>query len=243
LQELKIRGLYSLCHWILAFCLIYYYKESLLYLSAPTSYFIVTNLFEALWASALFCFWFSIVQCLPSFFLQFYLFIRPALYKYEIRYANKFLSLICILSLTGFFGLIWFFPKLWSSIIISSLENHGFVSIYIETNLQTYVFFLINCLYVIFCSSVFFFGLSPTCSRRMPYFFITFIASLVSPADFFTFVIILIFWFLLYELIVVFICIFRTYTGKALKLNRTPMVQANHARDKGKKTFQPRVIS
>jgi sec-independent protein translocase protein TatC len=242
-QELKFRGLYSLCHWIMSLCLVYYYKEAIISFSAPISYFIVTNLFEAVWASMQFCLWFSLILCFPLICLQIYIFLRPGYYCYEIKFANRFLILAFFFSLIGFCGFIWIFPKIWSTIIITSLDEKGFISVYLETNLQTYVVFLGNCLYFLFCSSFFFIGVSVTCHRRIPYFFMTLFACFISPPDLFSFFTLLFCWIFCYELVLFIISIYRIYTGRQLKLKSRPIVQASHAKDSGRKTFQPRPIS
>lgn len=242
-QELKFRGLYSLTHWLLSLGLIYYYKDALIAFSAPTFYYIVTNLFEAIWASFQLSLCWSIVLCFPLILAQAYFFVRPALYEYEIPVANRiFITLICF-SFAGFFGLLTIFPKFWSILITTSIEEKGLVSIYLETNLQKYVMFLTNSLYFLFLFFIFLIGMSPTVYRKLPYFIIFLLAFIVSPPDLLIVFTIVTFCVVLYELMLWIICIYRIYTGKALRLNSTPIVKTNQAKDKGRKTFHPKVIS
>jgi len=228
--EIKNRILLLSITWISSFIITYYYKKIFLFIlikpclflyKTSCIYFIYTNLTEVLYSNIIICHYLSMQITIFFFFLHWINFISPALYKKE--YINLlFIAIISVFLLIFiFFNLYKFIvPWSWSFFYIDQQQivNNN-IKIYFEPKIADYVIFCVE-LYKIsvlnFQILVFIFiiliNLKETKNfikhfRKKIYFLILLLASIITPPDILSQLIISFITIVIYEFLVLLILI------------------------------------
>lgn len=201
--ELQYRFFLFLLHFSFLFLLIYLYKEEITFLilfcqKGEFPYFISTHLTEIFSVYLRLSFFLSLYGSLPFFILQLGLFLNPGLYQYESKFVQNY---FCFSLLIYFIGTLLtykiFIPYCWeffSSFQTSSTENY--VGIHFETKFNSYCNFFLKSLFFLQFSFqllgfLFFFlpRFQPSfykISRKLIYFIFLGIATLITPPDVFS---------------------------------------------------------
>ena len=226
LTEIKSRLtllIFTLCS-IIAIC--YTYKEILLFmvtqihLNDTSSYFIFTNVTELFSVYFRLIMFISIQISVWYLFYHIFTFLSPALFFYEYEFGSFFFRV------STFF---WFFSIFLSIFILIPFGWNFFLSFqtnlsfYFEANLTQYLDFCVSVylLSFVYCQSftlLFFFllNVAQNCKyikrfRKIYYYIFVLFATLVSPPDIFTQIVISFFTTIFFEF-VIFIFLLRFFT-------------------------------
>ena len=109
--EIKHRFFFFLFTWIMNSILLYFYKEQIIYFLGQSQqvlfpYFITTQLTEVFFAYFKLIFILAFYFSFPNLLLQIWIFIIPALYRYEFNILKKFvifsLFLYCLATILSY---------------------------------------------------------------------------------------------------------------------------------------------
>jgi len=137
--------------WLLNFLVVYTYKEEIVYLLGQHQqnifpYFISTNLTEIFFVFLKLSFFLGFYFIYPIFLIQLFLFLIPALYKYEyLIIRNLFFVSIFLYILTTYFTYEIFLPYCWKFFNSFQLNaEESLISIHLETRIADYLNFFIE---------------------------------------------------------------------------------------------------
>jgi len=243
LKELLFRFQYFLISFILVFCLCFNYKDLLLYLFTNVvtlnskdnkilgvNYFIYTHPSELFEVYLTLIFYFSWLILFPYFLWNFLDFLKSGLIKSEYRYLYKtliYLSiLICLFNLLCFMSL---FPNFW--IFFESFNNIADsktnLNFFLELRIQDYFLFLKSFLYIVnvclfsflcLCFLFNYYGLKNLLYwKKLFIFFNIVFATLLSPPDVYSQLVILFTLTVIFEFII-FAYILQFKINKFIKL-------------------------
>lgn len=228
IKELQYRLFFTSLTFIINTFIIYKYKEQLIFLlgqhqNSNFPHFITTNLPEVFFCILKLSFFLGFYCSFPVVFLQSWLFIGPALYKYEYKTVKKFLILsICLFILGCFFVYKIILPYCWVffSAFELNYEENG-INLQLETRLQEYLNFFLHILYTLnistnFCLFLcfFLFTLPVTTlakQRKIIYFLCFLVSTLITPPDIISQIFIGIFLMLIYEFFVFSLLVIQEY--------------------------------
>lgn len=217
--ELKHRFFILFVHFLLLCCIIYFYKEEILYLISlhqkekfPS--FLSTSLTEIFSVFISLSIFLSLYFSIPIFFVQIGIFLRPALYQYESNLILKyFIFSILLFFFCFFFTQLIFFPYCWEFFLSFqpiTLETKS--PIHFEARLETYCFFFLKTLFSL--QGIFqgigigFFFLPENntfflkFSRKILYFFFLIFSTLITPPDVLSQIVVTVFFIIIYESII-----------------------------------------
>jgi sec-independent protein translocase protein TatC len=230
LKEIKNRVILLFLSWISTFYICYLYKEILLFVFIKPSlikyninnlYFITTNITEIFSTYINLASFTSNQICLLFFCYHFLKFIKPGLYKFEKNIFQQvyiFFLIFWIFSLTSLYYLI--FPYCWN-FFLNFQENiyNNQLHLYFEAKLSEYLSFFmlllklstLNCqilaLLFIYINSIKNNLIIIKKYKKIIYFFIFFTATLITPPDVFSQLILGIFIISFYETIIILMII------------------------------------
>jgi sec-independent protein translocase protein TatC len=200
IEEMQLRLFFVCLSYILNFITVYHYKEQIIYTlgqhqTTNFPHFIATNLPEIFLCLLKFSAYLALYCTFPVILIQSWFFFIPALYKYEYKIIRNFLALsLFFYFLSNFLLFTYLLPYCWEffSGFQLNYEKTG-ISVQLEVRLYEYLnfftktFFSIN-LGLNFCLFLSFFLLKfpiyiLTKLRKIIYFsnFIT--ATLITPPD------------------------------------------------------------
>lgn len=215
--EIYNRILVLLLTWVLNFFVLYSYKEEIVYLLGQHQenifpYFISTNLTEIFFVFIKLSFFLAFYFLYPVLLIQIALFLLPGLYLYEYTVLrNLFFLSIIFYVLTTYFTYGVFLPYCWKFFNSFQLNaEESFVSIHLETRIADYLnffiesFLLLNIVLHIFLVFLFFLH-KVTLNFIVKYrkfFYLSFFifATLLTPPDIFSQIIIGIFFISSFEI-------------------------------------------
>lgn len=226
LKEIKNRVILLFLSWISTFYICYLYKEILLFIFIKPSlikytinnlYFITTNITEIFSTYINLASFTSNQTCLLFCGYHFFKFIMPGLYKFEKNIFQQmyiFFLILWIFSLISLYYLI--FPYCWN-FFLNFQENiyNNQLHLYFEAKLSEYLSFFmlllklstLNCqilaLLFIYINSIKNNLIIIKKYKKMIYFFIFFTATLITPPDVFSQLILGIFIISFYETIII----------------------------------------
>ena len=273
LLEIKSRLTFFLIGMFCSFIICYYYKQTLLYLCIKPIflkqnfnlfYFIFTDLIEVFLTYWLilqfFCFHFFVF----IFFMHFWFFVSPSLYtqeKLDLKTSFLIITILWLVTVLTFYNFILpYFWGIFSTFDSVSSNNKKILQLFFESKLSEYIHFLYNA-YTFCCIIIIIFYI--ICYvfhkkyithnkfyeiknfRNFLYFFFVVIATLFTPPDVFSQILVSLFFFIIFELLMFSLIINNikiVYKNK-LKLNNILAVNDIYATDKGKKHFQPKFIN
>ena len=210
LKEFKFRLFYIMLTWSFLVPVLYYFGDPLLLLlirpkasflkNSEQAYFIFTNITEAFQTYLEIALYFSTFICLPVLLYHLLIFIIPGLYKYEKIFLKKSLN-ICIFAyiLCILFVYNIILPMSWeffSGFEINSSES--LFNLYFETKLNEYLSFIVKIFLLFtfifqFCVICFvYFTLNKSTytflvnKRRYAYLTCFLLATVITPPDFFS---------------------------------------------------------
>jgi sec-independent protein translocase protein TatC len=208
LKEFKFRLLYIILTWFFLIPILYFFGDQLLFLlirpkttfinNSEQSYFIFTNITEAFQTYMELALFFSTFLCVPIILYHVFIFLIPGLYQYEKNFLKKSLNIGLIAYILGtLFVYFIILPISWeffSGFEINSTESS--FNLYFETKLNEYLSFVIK----IFLMFSFLFQLCVMCfiyfrlnkitflffvkKRRYAYLICFLLATLITPPDF-----------------------------------------------------------
>lgn len=231
LQETQYRSIFILITFLLNCFSLYVYKEEIIFLLGqhqPSKFphFITTNLPEVFLCFIKLSISISFYLTFPIMLLQGWFFLIPALYKYEYIYAKYFLKLSFFFYFTlnclTYHLLLPYCWKFFSGFQLDYEENG--VSISIETRFYEYltfftdIFFSINIIFHLILALCFFITKFPIQyllkTRKLFYFSSFTLATLITPPDIFSQILIGIILIILYELFMLSIFLSKHYKSK-----------------------------
>lgn len=149
--ELKYRFFFFLFTWMLNSILLYFYKEQLIYFLGQSQqvffpYFITTQLTEIFFVYCKLIFVLAFYFSFPNLLLQIWLFLIPALYRYEYVLLKKFVIFSIILYIVAtFLSYKIFLPYTWEFFSGFQLKAEtSIVAIYLENRLADYLNFFLE---------------------------------------------------------------------------------------------------
>lgn len=199
-QEVKLRLSFFICCFLYNWWILYAYKDQLLFLlrnvqNSNSPSFLATNLPEIFFVSLKLTAFIAFLVSLPIFMIQLWMFLQPALYKNEARKIRKILFLFhSLLFLNVFLTIGILLPSCWKFFFSFHLqaEIHG-MEIHLETRLKDYFSFIFDLFFLvfIFCSFCFVFFtvltqnriLFVTKHRKLFHFLFLCFATLLTPPD------------------------------------------------------------
>lgn len=219
--ELQYRFFFFFLHFSFLFFVIYIYKEEITFFilccqKEEFPYFITTHLTEIFSVYIKLSFFLALYGSFPFLLLQAGLFFNPALYQYESQFIQNYFLFGLFIYLIGT-SLTYkiFIPYCWeffSSFQTSSTENY--VGIHFETKLNSYCNFFLKSLYFLqfsFQLFGFLFFFLPKfqpffykISRKLIYFIFLGVATLITPPDVFSQILLTLSLCILYESFVFF---------------------------------------
>jgi len=234
LKEFKYRLLYITLTWTLLVPVLYYFGDQLLFLlirpkltflnNSEQSYFIFTNITEAFQTYLELALYFSTFICLPVILYHVFIFLIPGLYQYEKDFLKKSLNIGVVAYIIGtLFVYFIILPISWE--FFSGFEinsNDSLFNLYFETKLNEYLSFIIK----IFLVFSFIFQFCVICfiyltlnkstykvlvnKRRYAYLICFLLATLITPPDFFSQLLIGIPLIFLYEIYIFWLILIKT---------------------------------
>lgn len=231
IQELKYRILYTLWGICLSFLICYLNKQTLIYLLIPAGVFrfLSTEITEIFATYLKICTACSFLIGICVSFIQFYLFLRPGLYKYEAKIGLKFLYVTFyyyLIICTKIFPLVIQFS--WD-FFITYTQNFKVIELIFEPQIEKYLSFM----YAIGLVSSFSYPVAIIISINIAYtktevltnyrriiYIITFILSaILTPPDIITQMIITLPIIIFYEIQIVIWIIYKTYKNLLINFN------------------------
>lgn len=156
IKEIQLRLFFVCFSFFLNFLTIYYYKEQAIFAlgqhqTTNFPHFIATNLPEIFFCLIKFSTYLALYCTFPVILTQFWLFLIPALYKYEYKVLKYFLSLsILLYFITNFLFCTKLLPYCWKFFSAFQLNyEHNGISVQLETRLHDYISFFTNALFSI----------------------------------------------------------------------------------------------
>lgn len=243
-KELFYRGNFIVATFLTNLILLYYNKEELIFLlgkqqATNNPHFITTNLPEMLVCILKLCIYVDSYITLPIFIIQIWLFLTPAFYKYEHKIIKSLLltsSLCyCLVSLIAYKVLI---PYCWEFFSGFQLNQQEFaISIQLEARLHEYIKFInkifitlnlvtIFCVILSFILTKFPFYVL-TRLRKIIYFTSFIIATIITPPDIFSQILIGCYLIITYEAFLILIIVTRKYK-RANNGTRTRNLQSHN---------------
>lgn len=207
LNEFKYRLMYIFLTWCFLIPIFYFFGDQLLFLlirpkldllnNKDQLYFIFTNITEAFQTYLELALYFSTLICLPIILYHILFFMIPGLYKYEKEFLEKSLKIglviYIICQLCVYFIILPISWKFFSGFEILSTES--LFNLYFETKLNEYLSFVIKLLLIFtalfqFCTGcIIYFHLNNTSYKilvqKRPYAYLIcfIIATMVTPPD------------------------------------------------------------
>ena len=220
LQEFKHHLIIFLLTFIYLFFICYYFSDQLIFLfskklvqSSLLKYFIFTNITEIIQTNIFIALIISLFISLQLLLIQFWLFISNGLFKYENLNIIKFYIFFTIFN---FFIinviLIKIIPFLWFFFINYTFSNEYLFNIYFEPKLNNYFNFIFYTFIYIYLLFFYFFLLFYIILnqifkihviinlRKIFYLKFLIIATIISPPDIFSQLIITLFFIIFFEL-------------------------------------------
>lgn len=167
LQEIQYRLFIVFCCCLLNFIIIYINKEQVIYLLGQHQenifpYFIATNLTEIFFSYIKLSIFLAFYLAYPIIILQLWFFLKPGLYQYENKILRNLIILTIILYITtNIVSYNIFLPYCWKFFSGFEFNAENFlVGIHLETRLNDYleffmkVFLSLNFLFHIFISFI-----------------------------------------------------------------------------------------
>lgn len=200
LKEIKFRLFFICFSFLLNLITIYYYKEQIIFSlgqhqASKFPHFIATNLPEIFFCLIKFSIYLAVYCTFPIIVVQLWLFIIPALYKYEYKTLKNFLILSIFLYFASNFILCTkLLPYCWKFFSGFQLDyEHNGISLQLEARLYEYIDFFTKTLFSInltlnFCLFLSFFLLNfpihiLTKLRKIVYFLSFIAATIITPPD------------------------------------------------------------
>jgi len=231
--ELKNRTLLIALMWISLIGTCFFYKETLLFLSIKPNiylykhnllYFIATNLTDILYAY-LHLSYFIANQIVTLYILyNIFIFLAPALYKFEYKYLKIILFFVLVLWFLSFLVLnVYVLPYCWHFFLSfqTTIVNQA-IKVHFEAKLTEYIHFYIFLYFIcVVISQIFlilFLFLDTRIdkinfvknSRKLFYFIFFLLATLITPPDIISQIIVGCSFILIYELILL-VLFFKTF--------------------------------
>lgn len=156
IKEIQFRLFFVCFSFFLNFLTIYYYKEQIIFSlgqhqTTNFPHFIATNLPEIFLCLIKFSIYLALYCTFPLIVAQFWLFLIPALYKYEYKALKYFLTLSVLLYfISNFLLCTKLLPYCWKFFSAFQLNyEHTGISLQLEARLHEYISFFTNTLFSI----------------------------------------------------------------------------------------------
>lgn len=235
LFELKCNFFIFLITFFYLFSICFYFSNQLIYLfvkilikSNMLKYFIFTNITEMLLTSINISIFISLFIAIQLLIIQFWFFISSGLYQYENYKIMKFYILFIIFNIFIIsIILIKMIPNIWFFFINNEFSNKYLFNIYFEPQFNNYFYFLFSSSFYIYVIFVYFFILffiifntffkikTIINLRKFFYFKFLLISILISPPDFINQLIILLIFFIIFEVFIfIYIYLYRYFFNK-----------------------------
>lgn len=224
--EIKNRFLLTIYSTFLTLITCYCYKETLLYFSvkpniinlkSKVSYFIITNITDILSTYLKFCYFIAVQSFIIVLCYHFIKFLMPGLYLNEIKKIKFYIFICGILWVIIFFFFKFILPITWNFFFSFqySTSSHYNINLFFEAKLTEYIDFYIliycNCLFLwlFFISIIMLLNFLPyriqfvKKSRKIFYIIFYFIATIITPPDVISQIIIGNVFIIFYEIVIV----------------------------------------
>lgn len=231
LQEFKHHFIIFLLTFIYLFFICYYFADQLIFLfskkliqSNLLKYFIFTNITEIIQTNIFIALMISLFISLQLLFIQIWLFISNGLFKYENLNIIKFFFFFIIFNfLIINVILIKIIPYLWFFFINYTFSNEYLFNIYFEPKINNYFNFIFYTFIYIYLLFFYFFLLFYIILnqkfkiniiinlRKIFYFKFLIIATIISPPDILSQLIITLFFIIFFELYIFFYLFIKKY--------------------------------
>lgn len=222
IKELKNRLILVISSWLINVLISYYYKETLFFytikhLSLEPLYFITTNITEIITSYLSLSYFNATLFTFGLIFYHFLSFVSPSLYIYEFINAKNYILITIFFLLLSTLSLnCYIIPYFWN-FFLSFQDYNSVINFYFEGKLNEYVefyiksyiyFFLLSQLLItifFFSSKIKNFSLAVKKYRKIMYLFFLILATIFTPPDVFSQLLIFLLSQVFYELLTFFL--------------------------------------
>lgn len=221
LKEIKNRIFLVIISWLISVLISYHYKETLLFLATKTLinnneplYFIATNLTEIITTYIQLSYFTATQFSLIALIYHLFIFLSPSLYKFEYNLLKLYLSRSIILGVLSLVSLtIYIIPFVWN-FFLSFQYSQNSINLYFEGKINEYINFYmaitIACLIISQTVTLIFFFFKNAQNipntvkyyRKVFYIFFLLTATLLTPPDVHSQILILTISLIFYELLI-----------------------------------------
>ena len=222
IKELKNRLILVISSWLINVLISYYYKETLFfytikYLSSEPLYFITTNITEIITSYLSLSYFNATLFTFGLIFYHFLSFVSPSLYIYEFITAKNYILITIFSLLLSTLSLnCYIIPYFWNFFLsfqdyncVINFYFEGKLNEYIEFYIKSYIyFFLLSQLLItifFFSSKIKNFPLAVKKYRKIMYLFFLILATIFTPPDVFSQLLVFLLSQVFYELLTFFL--------------------------------------
>lgn len=225
LKDLQLQIILYICLYISFFIISYIYSDQWIYILIKpliyikkSNYLIFTDIIEIFLIKMILSLFISFILSLLCFFFQLWFFLSPGLFKRENILIFKILIIFSILLIISFYYIfMYIIPNAWKFFIEFENTKHPFLyKIYLEPKLYDYILFIIKILFITTISFqypflIFILLIYKIINikhiikfRKIFYLKILLIASLITPPDIWSQIIIFVLLVILIEMFLLF---------------------------------------